>query len=97
VFWCKIHFYQKDIVVGICDEELLGKKIRFNEHEVEIKEEFYKGEKVNEEKALEAMKKATIGNLFGKKIIALAEKHNFVSKKNVILIGGIPHAQFVKF
>ena len=84
-------------MVGICDEELLGRKIEAGDVKVEIKEDFYKGEKIDEKKAVEVMKKATIGNLFGEKIVRLAEKHKFVSRKNVISVGGIPHAQFIKF
>jgi len=42
------------------------------------------------------MRKATIGNLMGEQAVDLAEKNGFIIRKNVILIDGIPHAQFVK-
>jgi hypothetical protein len=32
----------------------------------------------------------------GKNIVELASKNGFIVKENVILIDGVPHAQFVK-
>ena len=96
MFWSKVFTTKEEIVVAICDEELLDKKVEFKGHMVRITKKFYGGERIDEKEAVELMEKATIGNLFGKRIIKLAEKHGFIGKENVIRVGGIPHAQFAK-
>lgn len=95
-FWGKVHVAKEEIVVGICDANLLGKKLIFNGVEIKISKRFFKGKKIDEEQALKLMEIATIGNLFGKEIIKLAAKAGFIDKKNIIKINEVPHAQFVK-
>jgi hypothetical protein len=96
MFWCKVFQTKFDFVLALCDEKLLGKTLKGNGLKIKISEKFYGGELVDEKMAVELMKKATIGNLIGKEIVELAEKNGFITKENVILINGIPHAQFVK-
>lgn len=95
MFWSKVFETKYDIVVAICDEELIDKEID-KKLRIKVSKNFYGGELVDEETALKLMKRATIGNLMGKRIVELAEKNGFITKENIILINGISHAQFVK-
>ena len=63
---------------------------------IKVSKNFYGGRKINEKIALVLLKKATIANLFGKKIVELALENGFIEKENIILINGHPHAQIVK-
>lgn len=97
MFWSKVFRTKTDLVVAICDEELIGRNIRVERgFKIKISKNFYGGEIVDEKQALNLMRRATVGNFFGEKIISLAEEHGFISKENIIFIKGIPHAQFVK-
>jgi len=98
MFWCNVFVTKYNIVVAICDENLLNKEIKMKDSKLKVKisKEFYGGKLVDENIVLTLMKKATIGNLMGEKIIELADKNGFIIKKNIIFIDGIPHAQFVK-
>jgi hypothetical protein len=93
MFWSKVFQTKYELVVAICDEELLDKKIG-KKFKIKISKEFYGEKLIDENVALKLMKKATIGNLIGKNIVELAEKNGFIIKENII--DGIPHAQFVK-
>ena len=95
MFWCKTFSTKGQFVVAICDKTLLGKKIG-NELKITVKESFYRGELVDEKKVLELMKKSNICNLMGKNIIDLALKNKFITKENIIFIGDVPHAQFIR-
>jgi hypothetical protein len=95
MFWSKVFQTKYELVVAICDEELLDKKIG-KKFKIKISKEFYGEKLIDENVALKLMKKATIGNLIGKNIVELAEKNGFIIKENIIVIDGIPHAQFVK-
>ncbi len=96
MFWCKKFETKYGKVVALCDEELLGKKIVSKEFNVEISKDFYGERRVDERAALRMLKTATMGNFFGKRAVALAEKNGFILNKNIIFINGIPHAQFIK-
>lgn len=98
MYWTKIFTTRTEIVVALCDEEILDKTVEFKKTKAKIKisRYFYGEHLVDENIVLKLMNHATIGNLFGKNIVNLAEKHGFISKENIINIDGIPHAQFVK-
>jgi len=87
-------------VVAVCDSSILGK--RFEEpfkgsiRQLDVKESFYKGEEVSEEKAMKMMKSmaaedATF-NIVGKESIEAAIKAGIISKESVGKIQGIPFA-----
>jgi hypothetical protein len=96
-FWSKLIKTKFETLIAICDEELIGKEIKIEKNfSTSVNERFYKEKLIDEKEALELMEKATIGNLLGERIIKLAIEKNIISPEGVILIGGIPHAQFVK-
>jgi hypothetical protein len=96
-FWSKVVKTKFDVLVAICDENIVGKEIEIEKgFKVVASERFYKEKLINEEEAIELMKEATIGNLLGENIVKLAIEKNIISPEGVILIGEIPHAQFVK-
>lgn len=83
-------------VVAICDSSILGKKFEEGKFQLDVKENFYKGEKVDEEKAIEIMKAfasedATF-NITGQKSVAAALKAGIIEKESIGKINGIPFA-----
>src|SRR3989344_5744360 len=79
-------------VLAVCDENLIGKVFRDKKMKLEITERFYKGDLVDEEKAVKFMKEAKSINIAGKNSINLAIKSGMIDKGNVIKIKKIPHA-----
>ncbi len=96
MFWSKNFKIKDQIIVAICDKELLGRKISIEDFSIKINRFFYGGELIDEKKALQLMGKSTVGNLFGKKIVELAIKNNFIAEENIIYFDDIPHAQFLQ-
>ena len=95
-YWGKTYATQEDLVVAICDDNLIDKEIVDKEIKIKVSRNFYGGMYITEGIALKLLNKATIGNLIGEKIVDIAEKNGFITKENIIFINGIPHAQFVK-
>jgi hypothetical protein len=95
MFWCKTHSAKGNLIVAICDEKLLCKKIG-KKPRVIVDKKFYGEELIDDKKAIELMKKADICNLLGKKIVKIALEKKFITKENIILIGDVPHAQFIQ-
>ena len=81
-------------IVAICDSDLLGKKFEEGEFQLDVKENFFKGEEKSEEETLKIMKNmkredATF-NIIGEKSTQLAIKAKIISQENINQISGIP-------
>lgn len=85
----------RDTLVAVCDAELLGCTLEGGRVPFEVSERFYGGSLSSLEEALEAMRKATICNIVGKKIVEAAIGKDMVQKTAIIYFGDIPHAQIV--
>ncbi len=95
-FWYKIFNIKYEIVLAVCDKELLDKTLKGDNIKIKVNEHFYKGNVIDEDGVVKLMNAATIGNFIGEKIVNLAEKEGLVTKESILSIGGVPHAQFVK-
>jgi hypothetical protein len=91
----KIHKSYRD-VIAICDEELIGKVFEEDNCILDLKESFYNGENVDEEKIMNIIqfhsREDATFNIVGEKSIAVAIKTGIVSKEEIKTIQGIPFA-----
>lgn len=83
-------------VVAICDSDILGKKFEEGIRQLDVRENFYKGEEVNDEAAMHILRVQSAEdasfNIVGKKSIALAIKAGIISIEGVDKVKGIPFA-----
>ena len=91
----KIHrSYRK--VVAICDSELVGKKFEEGKMQLDVRENFFKGEKFDKEKVVEIMKSERADdstfNIVGKKAVKLALENGIIGNGNIGKVEGIPFA-----
>lgn len=84
------------MIIAICDEELVGKTFHDGDLTLQITEEFYKGESVDDGAVVKTLSRATIANIAGERSVTCAMKNGFIDRENIIRICGIPHAQMVK-
>ena len=82
--------------IAICDSDLLGKKLEEGKFQLEIKESFFGGDEISEEKLIEIIKKmseedATF-NIVGEKSIKIGLKTGIISQTGIKKIQGIPFA-----
>ena len=92
----KIYKQGNDMLIGACDEELIGETFEEGKFQIKVTKEFYAGQKISLEIFKEYLKEATIANLVGKKTIKCAVELGLVDQDCVIKIQGIPHAQIVR-
>jgi uncharacterized protein len=83
-------------VVAICDSDLLGKTFVEGGFQIDVKENFYKGEETEEENAIKVMQSmaredATF-NIVGKTSINVALKAGIIAKENIREIKEIPYS-----
>ncbi len=83
-------------VVALCDADLIGKKLEEGKKQMDIRENFFKGDKINEEQAINLLKTqaredATF-NIVGKKSVESAIKAGIITSKGVAKIKEVPFA-----
>lgn len=90
--FAKVYEIENEYMVAACEKSLIGKKFKDGKVILDVKENFYKGEEINEDKLLDLLKMATIANLVGKPV-DLAIKHKIIGEGEIIEILGVKHAQ----
>ncbi len=91
----KIYRQGDDIVIGACDEHLLGKKFKDGKFQIDVAKHFYDGERIDVKTLKKFLLDATIANLVGKETVKCAQDLGLVDPAYVMKIKGIPHAQIV--
>jgi hypothetical protein len=85
-----------NVLLAMCDVEILGRTLRKGKIIFHVKEEFYKGPKVSIEEAMAMIENSTVVNMIGKNVVEKAIEKGHVHPEAVLNIEGIPHAQIVK-
>lgn len=94
-FRMKVYRVRGEVLVAVCDADLVGRIFREGSLKIEVKEDFYGTEEFEEEEVEAALKKATIANITGKRAVELAIRIGIVDKDRVLKIENCPHAQMV--
>ena len=89
-FSVKVSDYQKNIMINMCDAELMGKDIVDGELEIHINENYYGKQLVDKSEALSLLKSASIMNLVGNETISLATELGIGSESGVKIISDVP-------
>lgn len=87
----------RNVLLAICDSEILGRTLREGKIVFHVKDEFYNGGRVTVEEAVGMIQNCTIVNMVGKNCVEKAIEKGYVHPEAVLNIEGIPHAQIVKF
>ena len=86
----------KQVLLAICDVEILGKTFQESDVVFEVRKDFYKGVKTSIDEALNLVEQSTIINLVGCNVVKKAIEKGYVHPEAVITICGVLHAQIVK-
>jgi hypothetical protein len=92
----KIRKVGNNVLLSICDSEILGKTLRDGKIVFRVSEEFYKGEEVEVEEAIAMIENSTIVNMIGVRVVKRAVERGYVHPEAILTIEGIPHAQIIK-
>ena len=86
----------RNVLLAICDCEVLGRTLREGKIVFHVKDEFYNGGKVSVDEAVCMIQNSTIVNMVGKNCVGKAIEKGYVHPEAVLRIEGVPHAQIVK-
>jgi len=94
LIYVKVYRRGAEVLVAACDEGLLGRKFREGDLVLWAKESFYRGDLVTKGELVTLLKGCTIANLLGEEAVEAGIEAGVVDEENVIVVQGIPHAQF---
>lgn len=89
-FSVRVSNYQKNIMLNICDAELLGKKIIQDELNMHISESYYGEKLIEKEEAKSLLKNSSIINMVGKETVSLSLELGIGSKNGIKTISDVP-------
>lgn len=83
-------------VVALCDSDLLGKKFEEGKRQLDVRENFYKGDEVSNEAAADILKRelkedATF-NIVGPESVKVALETGVIAQENIGTVQNIPFA-----
>jgi len=91
----KIHSsYRK--IIAVCDADLLGKRFEQGKMQLEVRKDFYGGERKSEKEVVkllqEVEKEDATFNFVGTKAVSVGIKAGVINKQGVLRVKGIPNA-----
>lgn len=89
--------HEGNMMVNICDEELLGKTLKGKGLEMHISESFFGNQKIYLKEALDIIQKSHSINLVGTRIVEQTLQANLASKLSVKEIGSTLFLMIIKF
>jgi len=92
----KIHKTEnKQILVAVCDKELLGKKFEECNKQLDLSSDFYDGDERSDKETSDIMRNSYMLNLVGEKTIKLALEDGLILPENIKKIADIPYANII--
>ncbi|WP_254545422.1 DUF424 domain-containing protein [Halomarina pelagica] len=88
---------EEGLLVSVCDPDILGRTFENGHVSLTVEPDFYDGERVEEERVVSALARASVANIVGTRAVALAIEHGFVDEATVLEIDGTRHAQLLRF
>ena len=90
LFASKLITSSGNIILNICDPDLLDKIIKDGKTEIKISSNYYNENTIDEVEAENLLQKCTSANMVGENIISLSKKLGLGSEKGIRRISGIP-------
>jgi len=85
-FYAKVHQYQNEKLIAICDAELMGRTLKHNGIELNVSERFYGQLEYSKEEILIELKNATSVNVIGQDICEILIEENMVHEDTIMWI-----------
>jgi hypothetical protein len=84
-------------LINICDSDLIGKTLMEGRLKMHISKEFFGGQLVDEDEALQMLRESAIISLAGDKCVKMALSNKLGSQQAVRMIEGVPFLMIYKF
>ena len=89
-FSVRVTNYQKNMMLNICDSELLGQTIVEGDLKMNISKSYYGEKLVEKDEAANLIKQSSIINMVGKETVSLSVELGIGSENGIKIISGVP-------
>lgn len=93
--YIKIHKDKESEVVAVSDENLIDRTFEDEKMRINVSERFYKGEKMDNNEVKKILVNAKNINAVGEESVKTCLELGLIKEENILIIGGIPHAQVI--
>ena len=83
-FYVKVHEYEGQILLAVCDRELLGRELKKDNIVLAVPHYFYGGREVSLDEVLDLLREADIVVATGRKIIEELIKRGVITEESVL-------------
>lgn len=87
---------EEGLLVSVCDRDILGETFEDGVVSLTVNEEFYNGERVDEDGVIESLSRANVANIVGRRAVTLAIEEGFIDEANVLEVDSTLHAQLLR-
>jgi hypothetical protein len=92
----KIHKnHENQMLVSVCDDNLIGKRFEDGKKQLDISIDFYNGDEKTDEEAADIMRNCYMVNIVGEKSVNLALREQIISRESIKTICDVPYAQAI--
>jgi hypothetical protein len=84
------------VLLAVCDAEILGKTLKQGRLQIHVRQDFYKGCLTSLDEAMDLVEQSTIVNLVGTLVVKRAIERGLVHPDAVLEVEGVLHAQIVR-
>ncbi len=100
MIYIRLHETEKGAVVAMCDEELIGKRLKEGKRELDLASygEFYRGELVDKKTAAKMISKEAVytANVVGEESLSVCIEKGLASRSDAATISGVPYLHIYK-
>ncbi len=83
------------ILLVVTDSDIIGKKFEEGRIQLDLMQDFYKGEEMSKDDVKELLKKSRHAHFTGKESVAIGFELELIHSERVLYVEGIPHAEVV--
>ncbi|HET6730036.1 MAG TPA: DUF424 family protein [Nitrososphaeraceae archaeon] len=96
-FAVRITTYSDSLMISICDANLVGRTLRQGQTVISLSSDYFQEQIIGEDRATELLKKCSIANIVGEKIVDRALSMKLAKEVSVKRICGVPFLMIFKF
>jgi len=83
------------LLIVVTDKDILGKKFSKGKVQIDLTQEFYQGEEMDEKQVVKLFVEARHLHFTGKHAVGLGINKDLVNANNVLFVQKVPHAEVV--
>ncbi|WP_435360052.1 DUF424 domain-containing protein [Haloarchaeobius sp. DFWS5] len=87
---------KEGLLVSVCDDDVLGETFEEGQISLTVNEEFYGGDEVDEDSAVDSLRRASVANIVGKRSVDVAVEAGIIDEASVLAIEDTLHAQLLR-